>query len=130
MNGSIIIPEVHLSGTNFAEVYYNISVTPHNLRNDVFQDNVTTAIDVILSMGDQGIITYGLQWYDSIGTAEIVRSYWVNSINGNQAYGTCGFVYEAGSHEYTFFSGNHIHLPSDTRAINNPEYVEYFWICL
>ena len=26
--------------------------------------------------------------------------------------------------------GNHIHIPSDLRIINSPEYVEFFWICL
>ncbi len=28
------------------------------------------------------------------------------------------------------FRGNHIHLPSDTRIINSPEYVLYYWICI
>jgi hypothetical protein len=129
-NGTMIIPEVIIVGESFSQVFEDVVVTPHNLRDDVFQEGVITAIDVILSLGDQGEITYGLQWYDYIGSASIVRSYWVEEINADRASGTCGFVYEAGSKKFPFFSGNHIHLPSDVRIINSPEYVEYFWICL
>ena len=129
-NGSIIIPYVRIQGYSFTEEFNDVVVTSHNLRNDTFQENVITAIDVILSLADQGKITYELQWYDSIGTASIVRSYWVDSINKNKAEGRCGFVYEAGAQKYRGFTGNHIHLPSDSRIINSPEYVEYFWICI
>jgi hypothetical protein len=132
-NGKIVIPEVIIMGESRSEqalIFENIEVTPHNLRNDVFKENVITAIDVILSLGDQEKITYELQWYDSIGTASIVRSYWVNAINEDVAYGRSGFVYEAGSLLYQFFSGNHIHLPSDVRILNSPEYVKYFWISI
>ena len=85
---------------------------------------------MILSLADMGKITYELQWYEYIGTAGIVQSYWVEAINEDKAQGTCGFVYEAGSKTYTLAKGNHIHLPSDTRILNSPEYVEFFWICL
>lgn len=83
-----------------------------------------------MSLADEGEITYQLQWYESIGTASIVKNYWVEAINDDVAYGTCGFVYESGSYLFKFFKGNHIHLPSDARVINSPEYVEFFWICL
>ena len=63
-------------------------------------------------------------------TAEIVRSYWVSRINADQMHDRCGFVYEAGDLDYLFFRGNHIHIPSDFRPINSPQYVEYFWICI
>ena len=129
-NGTIIIPEVIIRGNSFTKQFKDVEVTPHNLRNDTFQENVITAIDVILSLTDQGKITCELQWYDSIGTASTVRSYWVEEINEDKAYGRCGFVYEAGSQRYSRFRGNHIHLPSDFRILNSPEYVEYFWICI
>lgn len=129
-NGTIIIPKVTIRGNTFTKEFEDVEVTPHNLRNDVFQENVITAIDVILSLADQREITYELQWYDYIGTASIVRSYWVDAIDDDKAIGTCGFVYEAGSEKYRWGAGNHIHLPSDTRMINSPEYVEFFWICL
>jgi hypothetical protein len=129
-NGIIVIPEIMIRGFDFSVTFYDIVVTPHNLRNDVLQTDVITAIDVIMTLGDQGNITYDLMFYDSIGSADIVRSYWVESINNNTSFGGCGFVYEAGSQTFPFFSGNHIHLPSDVRIINSPEYVEFFWICL
>jgi hypothetical protein len=128
--GKFIIPEVTIRGKTFVKEFKNVEVSPHNLRNDVFKEDIITAIDVILSLAYQGKITYELQWYDYIGTARIVRSYWVEAINEDKAVGYCGFVYEAGSKNYRGVQGNHIHLPSDTRILNSPEYLEFFWICL
>ena len=104
-----------------------MEVTAHNLRNDTFRDGVITAIDVILSLSDQGKITHKLTWYEQIGQAEILN-YFVDGIDSDIAYGTCGFVYEEGSEKLRY--GNHIHIPSDYRVLNSPEYEEWFWICL
>lgn len=68
-NEKIIIPEVTIHGNTFTKEFKDVEVTPQNLRNDIFQKDVITAIDVILSLADQGKITYELQWYDYIGTA-------------------------------------------------------------
>jgi hypothetical protein len=127
--GKTIIPDVYISGPTTNLHFQNVVVSAHNLRNDVFQENVITAIDVIMSLGDQGLISYELKWYDSIGTAE-TRSYWVHSINGDVSYGTCGFVYEEGDMDFYATGETHIHIPSDTRVINSPEYVDWWWICL
>jgi hypothetical protein len=129
-NQEVIIPQVKIRSKSFTETFENVRVTPHNLRNDVFKENTITAIDVILSLEDQEKISCELQYYESIGTAGIVKSYWVEAINEDVASGRCGYVYEAGSTQFRFSSGNHIHLPSDTRVLNSPEYVEYFWICI
>lgn len=126
----LVIPKVIVRGRTFTKVFEDVEVTPHNVRSDVLQEDVTTAVDVIMSLGDQGKITYELKWYDSIGTAGIVKSYWVEAIDGDGAYSRCGFVYEAGSFKYAGFTGNHIHLSSDIRVLNSPEYVEFFWICI
>jgi hypothetical protein len=129
-SGKIVIPLVIIRGTSFTKEFENVEVTPHNLRTDIFREDLITAIDVILSLGDQGKISYQLQWYNSIGSANIVRSYWVEGIDTEIASGRAGWVYEAGSNIYRGFQGNHIHLPSDTRILNFPEYVEFFWIYL
>jgi len=130
-NGAItIVPEISINGVGFSERFYDITVTPHNLRNDTFQNDVITAIDVMLSLGDQGLISYKLQWYNAIGTARVVHNYWIDGINGENTSGTCGWVYDTGSLEFYGFGGNHIHLPSDARAINSPEYMRWFWICV
>lgn len=126
----MIIPTVNIRGTKDTLTFSNVEVKAHNLRNDIFQESVITAIDVILSLGDENELTYDLQWYDSIGSAEVVRSYWVDGINDNKAFGRCGFVYETGSVKYSGFRGNHIHIPSDMRVLNSPKYGEWFWICL
>lgn len=127
-NKEVIIPHVTIQSPSFVKTFENVRVTSHNLRNDVFKEDTITAIDVILSLADQEKITAELQYYESIGTAGLVKSYWVEAINRDKAYGRCGFVYEAGSTQ--ILSGNHIHLPSDTRVLNSPDYVEYFWICI
>ena len=126
-DGKVIIPKVTLRLRSRTLTFTDVEVTAHNLRNDTFQDGVITAIDVILSLTDQGEITSKLTWYETIGFAEILN-YFVDGINNDIAHGTCGFVYEEGSEKLRY--GNHIHIPSDYRVLNSPEYEEWFWICL
>ncbi len=128
--GKIIVPEVIIEGKNDKHIFEEVEVTAHNLRSDMFQPVVVTAIDTILSLAEKGEISYDLQWYESIGTAGVVKSYWVNRINEDESQGRCGFVYEAGDELFYFFNGNHNHIPSDIRTINSPNYVKYFWICI
>jgi len=127
--GRMVVPSVIIKKSGSTIEFENVEVTPHNLRSDAFKEGTITALDVILSLGDQGRIEYELQWYESIGPARVVKSYWVEAIDGSKSYGRCGFVYESGSLEFNG-SGNHIHLPSDTRILNSPEYVKFFWICI
>ncbi|MHA2353254.1 MAG: hypothetical protein ACXABX_09060 [Candidatus Thorarchaeota archaeon] len=128
--GTFILPEITIRGNSFNILFTEVPVTPHNLRNDTLQPGVLTAIDVIMSLGDLGLINYTLQWYDDLGSARVVKNYWVDSINEDAAIGTCGFVYDTGSIGYYGFGGNHIHLPADMRVLNSPEYMRWFWICL
>ncbi len=131
MGPNFIIPEVRIHSHSFDLVFTDVLVTPHNLRNDTFQNGIITAIDVIMSLGDLGLITYDLQYYWSIGDyAGIVQSYWVEAINEDVAFGGCGFVYEEGSLYGRTNGGNHIHIPADWRILNAPEYMDWFWICL
>lgn len=129
-DGYVVIPEVSIIGRSFTETFTDVRVTAHDLRSDIFQDGVITGIDVILSLTDQGLITSELQWYESMGYADIVKSYWVESILNDTSVGTCGWVYDSGSLEFRGFLGNHIHIPSDTRVLNSPEYTQWFWICI
>jgi hypothetical protein len=128
-NGRIIIPEVIIKGKSTEYTFNNVEVTPHNKRDDMFQDDVITAIDVIMSLGDSELITYEIGWYETVGFAE-VKDYFVEKINNDKMEGRCGFVYEEGDFAFDGFSGNHIHIPSDIRVLNSPEYVEWFWICI
>jgi hypothetical protein len=127
-DGKVIIPKVIIRGRTRTLTFTDVEVTAHNLRNDTFQEGVITAIDVIISLHDAGLIdSYKLTWYETIGQSEILN-YFVDGINRDIAYGTCGFVYEEGSQKLRY--GNHIHIPSDYRILNSPDYEEWFWICL
>ena len=125
--GQVIIPRVTIIDCNGVQTDYNdVIVEAHDLRDDTFKAGTVTAIDAIFSLADQGLLTYDLQWYDSIGTAGIVRIYWVQRIDGCLSTGSCGFVYEEGPEAGGWL--NHIHIPSDYRVINSPEYEKWFWI--
>ena len=123
----MVIPEVVIRGRHKTLSFKNVTVEAHNLRNDTFKPGIITAIDVILSLAEQGEISYDLRWYAKIALAE-VKDYYVDRINEDEAYGRCGFVYECGEKSFGF--KNHIHLPSDIRVINSPEYMKWFWICI
>ncbi|MHA2359052.1 MAG: hypothetical protein ACXAB5_02170 [Candidatus Thorarchaeota archaeon] len=129
-NGVTILSEVRIRGRDSNLLFEDVVVTPHNLRNDTFKIDVITAIDVIMSLGDLGLIDYELQWYDSVGLARVVQNFWVEGINNDTSVGTCGFVYDTGSWRFWGFGGNHIHLPSDVNVLNSPEYMRWFWICI
>jgi hypothetical protein len=106
-------------------------VTAHDVRRDVLQPGVVTALDILLSLTEQGELSQlKLTWYESIAGADPVDSYWTEQINEAEAYDGCGFVYETGSSNFTGFLGNHIHVPSDVRVIVSPQYALWFWICL
>lgn len=127
-DGRVIIPKVIIRGHSFQATFEDVEVFPHDLRSDSLRSGVITAIDVIMSLGDRGLITYELKWYEKIGSADPVLNYWVEGINDDIAYGSCGFVYETGSEDTHY--RNHIHIPSDQRILVSPDYEEWFWICL
>jgi hypothetical protein len=45
---------------SFTLTLHNVKVVPHNLRSYVYRKGIVTALDVILSLVDQGKITYEL----------------------------------------------------------------------
>jgi len=120
--GSVIIPTVYVSGLNFNETFYNVAVLPHNLRNETFQFDVITAIDVIMTLGDLGHITYQLTYHESFRSASYVHSYFVSKINTDESEGRCGYLY--------MVSESYIYLSADERILTSPESVNFFWGCL
>jgi len=121
-NNSIIVPTVEIIGLSFTVEFYNVTVVPHNKRNDTFKNDVITALDVIMTLGDLGNITYALTWFESLGSAGYVHSYFVSKINTDQTQGRCGFLYEV--------SSSFIFLSADERILISPESVSFFWGCL
>ncbi len=129
--GQVIIPELTVRAPQANYVFRDVVVTPHNVRSDVLQPGVITALDALLSLGEQGQLpALKLTWYERIGTADLVQHYWVEQIGDAVAHGGCGFVYETGPREFSGFRGSHIHIPSDLRVTVSPEYALWFWICL
>jgi hypothetical protein len=122
----VVLPTVRIRAPGINHVFHDVEVTAHNLRDDALKRGTVTAIDVIMSLGDQGRITYETTWYEEIAGSD-VRNYFVTSIDGQAAYDRCGYVYEAGEEN---MYANHIHIPMDMRVLVSPEYFEMFWICL
>jgi hypothetical protein len=126
--GQVIIPQVIIRSPTGNHVFRDVMVTAHDVRSDMFQPGVVTALDALLSLAEQGKLSHlKLTWYERIGTADPVDTYYVEQIDESEAYGTCGFVYETGPRG---LSGTHIHIPSDIRVTVSPEYALWFWICL
>jgi len=109
-------------------IFQDMLVTAHDARTDLLQSGVVTALDALLSLAEQGDLSrLKLTWYERIGTADPVDTYYVEQIDDVEAYGRCGFVYETGKRG---LGGNHIHVPSDVRVTVSPEYALWFWICI
>ncbi|MHA2038679.1 MAG: cytochrome b/b6 domain-containing protein [Promethearchaeota archaeon] len=129
-NGTVVIPTVTINGNSFNLEFYNVSVSPHNFRNDTLQIGVITALDVIMTLGDLGEFTYEILFYASMGQGTYVRNYFVYRINGDRNAGRCGFVYEVGDNDFKYPGPNYVFLASDHRILTSPEYLRFFWTCL
>jgi hypothetical protein len=129
--GEVIIPSLQIESPVRTWSFEDVAVTAHDVRTDVLQPGVITALDALLSLEDEGRLgSVGLTWYDRIANADPVDSYWVETVEIAEAQGGCGFVYETGPRRYSGFSGSHIHIPADVRVTVSPEYALWFWICL
>ena len=67
-DGKIIVPEVIIRGRGNKMVFNDLEIKAHNLRNDMLKEGTITALDVILTLGEDNKLTYHLQWRDSIGS--------------------------------------------------------------
>lgn len=76
--GRVIIPEVIIRSPASSYILQNVVVTPHDVRNDMFQPGVVTALDALLSLGEQGeLFRLKLTWYERVGTADPVDTFYV-----------------------------------------------------
>ena len=130
-DGRVVVPAVTIQGPDTTWRFEDVVVEAHGVRDDVLQPDVITALDILLSLGEQGeLLNIELTWYEEIAGADPVDSYWVSAIEDAQSAGGCGFVYEVGARQFAGFRGAHIHIPTDVRALVSPEYALWFWICL
>lgn len=129
--GQVIVPTLSVRAPQAEYAFENVAVRAHDVRSDVLRPGVMTALDALLSLGEQGkLSSVGLTWYERIGLADPVDSYWVETAGPAEAYAGCGFVYETGPQSFRGFSGSQIHIPADVRVTVAPEYALRFWICL
>jgi len=127
----VIIPKLSIQSYRNNWEFRDVQVKPHNLRPDLFHMGTVTAIDVLLTLAEEGRLEpLKLTWYERIAAADPVDSYFVEGVGDDVASGGCGFVYESGPEAFAGFRGTHIHLPSDARVIVSPEYLRWFWIFL
>jgi hypothetical protein len=129
--GQVLIPRLTIRSPLADYHFQDVAVTAHGVRSDVLQPGVVTALDALLSLGEQGRLpALKLTWYERIASADPVQHYWVEQIGDAVAEGGCGFVYETGPRAFSGFTGSHIHIPADLRPTVSPEYALWFWICL
>ncbi|MHA1472279.1 MAG: hypothetical protein ACTSQW_04185 [Promethearchaeota archaeon] len=121
-NNSIIIPIINITGKSFSEVFYNLTVFPHNLRNETFQQDIILAIDVIMTLGDLGYITYELTYHETFRSAGYVHSYFVSKINADETEGRCGFLFD--------INDLFIWVSADERILTSPESLNFYWDCV
>jgi hypothetical protein len=129
--GQVILPELKVQSPSGSWQFADVQVAPHDTRTDVLQPGLPTALDVLISLKEQGQVgRLELTWYERIGEADPVDSYWVSAFESAVAEGGCGFVYETGPRQFSGFKGAHIHIPADVRVLVSPEYALWFWLCL
>jgi hypothetical protein len=128
----VVIPEVRIGPA----LHTNVPVSAHDVRIDVLAPGTITALDVLLSLADQGKIdAMKLTWYGSMDGADPVDSFFVEQIDdgdglfdGESSPETGEWVYETGAREFAGYQGSLIHMPADVRVLVSPEYMLWYWL--
>jgi hypothetical protein len=139
-DGQIIVPVVRVKGPRSTITFSDVLVTAHNARPDVFRPGVITALDVLLSLGEQGKIAgLDLTWHTTVAGVPGVNHYMVDWISAPDMLGqqdsSCGYMDEAATEGLRAFLTPHshatteIHLSSDLEVLMSPGYVEWQWLC-
>ena len=139
-NGQVIVPVVTIKGPRSTVTFQDVVVTAHNSRPDIFQPGVITALDVLLSLGEQGKITgLDLTWHATIAGVPNVNHYMVDWISIPDALGekdtSCSYMDDAATEGLRGFLTAHshtateIHLSPDNEVLVSPGYVEWQWLC-
>jgi hypothetical protein len=139
-DGRVIVPVVTIKGPRSTVTFQNVIITAHNSRPDVFQPGVVTALDVLLSLGEQGKIDgLDLTWHTTVAGVPDVNHYMVDWISIPDALGekdsSCGYMDDAATEGLRGFLTAHshtvteIHLSPDSEVLVSPGYVEWQWLC-
>ena len=139
--GSVIIPTVVFQSAAGSVTYRHVSVTSHDVRSDVLQPGLVTALDVLLSLGEQGLLTeLRLDWRRETQEVTIVDGHYIVGVVAEEfspaATGACALMHQIQgqtilpyltSHTHTM---SHIHLTADLEVLISPATVEWLWVCL
>lgn len=138
--GQVVVPTVTIRGPRSTATFRDVIVTSHDVRPDVFAAGAITALDVLLSLGEQGKIAGAeITWHAMLGDVENVNHYMVDWVTLPDILGEkdslCGYVHEASTEGLRRYLTPHshattkIHLSSDLQLLVAPEYVEWQWLC-
>ena len=138
--GELIVPVVTIKGPRSTVTFNDVAVTSHDVRPDIFQPGAITALDVLLSLGEQGKIAgLELTWHATVGGVANVNHYMVDWISLPDVLGEkdslCGYMDAAATEGLRGFLTPHshatteIHLPSDSELLVSPGFVEWQWLC-
>ncbi|QIZ76282.1 hypothetical protein [Ferrimonas lipolytica] len=111
--GKVVLPELRVlfeGDSSYQVVAQNIEVKPYNLRPDVFQQDVITVLDVVLTAHDEYGVKFGVNFWPTIATNSDVGAYAVTSIDDNRAHGFYGWILYRGedftSKDFNFYKPN------------------------
>ncbi|UCF09479.1 MAG: hypothetical protein JSW65_05285 [Candidatus Bipolaricaulota bacterium] len=138
--GAAIIPEVTLRSARESVTFENVLVTAHDLRADVFQPGTVTALDVLLSLGEQGLLDgISLEWRFGEGEIGVIDSYLVRRVAAPgfapEASESCALTHQASSERIAEYlaphthTTSHIHLSADLEILVSPESLDWMWNC-
>ncbi len=133
--GRVVIPEVVIWGPRGTLAFREVPVRAHGVRAEMLQPGVITALDVLLSLGELGLLTkLGLVWHD-----QPLDCYKVELIAGEgfdlEAGEGCTILQEVGSAILAPFppakvhTDVHVHLSPDLQVLVAPEYVRWRLVC-
>lgn len=133
--GAVVIPKVVVRGPRTTTVFQDVVVQAHNTRGDMFEQGVVTALDVLLSLGNQGHLSrLALHMLEETGSL-CLREIIVDDAPPLPMQ-DCVYVHEVvGSHMLEPFLGTHVHgethvhLTGDLEPLVSPALVRWDWAC-
>ena len=75
----VVVPTVTLRSSGDSIVFEDVRVVAHDVRPDVFQPGLITMLDVLLSLGELGLLSdLGLEWRAADDGIDVVDGYYVS----------------------------------------------------
>ncbi len=138
--GLVVVPEVTIRGPRWMLVVRDLLVEPTGGRADVFQSGVVTALDVLLALGREGVVSsLTLVWHDHLDGADQFYAFMVHGLLAGEDEASpspgCALVHQTGSAVLDGFlaphghGSSHVHLTADLEALVSPEFVRWSWLC-